>query len=92
MRQSALWSVKISMKGINQMKRIGIFLFYDAKGIVDEYKVYLLYSLKTVLSDLIIVVNGRICDDGLAVLRRFSEDIYIRDNIGFDGGVQRGTY
>ncbi len=73
------------------MKRIGIFLFYDSKGIIDEYKVYLLDSLKQMLADLIIVVNGKICDDGLAVLRRFSEDIYIRDNIGFDGGVQGGT-
>lgn len=72
------------------MKRIGIFLFYDSKGIIDEYKIFLLNSLKTVLSHLIIVVNGMICGDGLAVLKRFTNDIMIRDNVGFDGGGVQG--
>ena len=69
------------------MRRIGIFVFYDGKGTVDEYKFYLLKSLQPFLSDLIIVVNGFIENAGLEKLYEYTEYIYIRENRGNDCGA-----
>ena len=40
------------------MKRLGIFVFFDRKGIVSQYIEYLLAELKSVITYQIIVVNG----------------------------------
>ena len=71
------------------MRRIGIFVFYDGKGTVDEYKIYLLKSLQPFLSDLIIVVNGFIENAGLEKLYEYTEYIYIRENRGNDCGAYK---
>lgn len=73
----------------SQKKRLGIFVFYDPDGIVDEYVIYLLKSLKSVLSELIIVVNGNIDYDGLNRLRSISLKVFIRENRGFDAGAYK---
>lgn len=66
------------------MKRLGIFVFYDKQGIVDRYVEYLLENLKGHLSRLLIVCNGALTADGRDILRRFTEEIYVRENTGFD--------
>lgn len=71
------------------MKRIGIFAFYDKNGAVDDYKLYLLKSLMPFLTDLIIAVNGVIEDFELNKLREYTEDIFIRENRGYDGGAYK---
>lgn len=71
------------------MKRIGIFAFYDKKGIADEYKLYLLKSLIPFLTDLIIVINGSIEDSELNKLREYTDDIFVRENRGYDGGAYK---
>ena len=40
------------------MKRLGIFVFYDAQGRVDRYVGYLLKEMTAFLERLIIVCNG----------------------------------
>lgn len=71
------------------MKRIGVFCFYDREGIVDGYIEFLLHELKRCLSDLVIVINGKVSDQGKLTLKKFTDEIYIRENRGFDGGAYK---
>ena len=66
------------------MNRIGIFVFYDRDGIVDTYVEYFLTALKKYLKKLIIVCNGNLSAAGKERLEQFAEDIFVRDNTGYD--------
>ena len=66
------------------MKRLGIFVFYDKEGIVDNYVCYLLKNLEKFLDHLIIICNGQLTDKGRKRLEAFSDDIHIRENTGYD--------
>ena len=70
-------------------KRLGIFVFYDKDGIVDNYISYLLEETNKILSRLIIVCNGYISPEGRERLSNFSKEIYVRKNEGFDGGAYK---
>ena len=39
-------------------KKIGVFIFFDRDGIVDDYVTYLLDDLVNSLDDLIIILNS----------------------------------
>lgn len=69
------------LKGNN---RLGIFVFFDKDGIVDDYVTYLLDDLSKSLKDLVIVCNGKLSIDGEKKLRKYSQSIHIRENVGFD--------
>lgn len=64
--------------------RLGICVFYDSDGIVDDYVSYFLDKLAPFLSQLCIVVNGRLSNEGRKKLQRYSHNIILRENIGFD--------
>lgn len=71
------------------MKRLGIFCFYDENGVVDDYIEYLLSDLVKNLEKLIIVINGRINNNGLIMLKKYADQIVMRENKGFDAGAYR---
>ncbi len=68
-------------------KRIGIFLTYDADGIVDDYVVHLLRDMRPNLDSLIILANGKLTDASFDKLRPFTSEIHVRPNEGFDSGA-----
>lgn len=70
-------------------KRLGIFCFYDEEGIVDDYIEYLLNDLSSCLCRLIIVVNGYIDKYGMKIMEKYSDEIIIRKNEGFDAGAYK---
>lgn len=73
------------------MKRIGIFVFYDKDGIVDDYIPYLLDDLAKNFQELLIVCNGKITEEGKNKLYQYTPNILIRENAGFDiGGYKEG--
>lgn len=71
------------------MKRLGIFVFYDKEGIVDLYIDFLIRDLKSILSYLIVVVNGEINSSGYQIFEKYANEIVIRENIGFDIGAYK---
>lgn len=71
------------------MERLGIFVFFDKEGIVDSYIDYLLADLKKNLKQLIIVINGKINSHGITLFRKYSDEIIIRENKGFDIGAYK---
>jgi rhamnosyltransferase len=69
-----------------EFNRLGIFLYYDKEGIVDDYILYLLENYSKELTNLIIVCNGVALPDELDKLRKYSSKIMVRENKGFDAG------
>lgn len=74
------------------MKRCGIFVFYNEDGIVGSYVEILLKSMKEILEELIIVVNGMVREDEETKLYQYSKRIFYRSNIGYDGGAYKDTF
>ena len=64
--------------------RLGIYVFYDKDGIVDDYVVYFLNDLKTVVTDLIVVVNGSLEGSSEEKLRAITNEVIIRENVGYE--------
>ena len=68
-------------------RRLGVFVTYDSEGVIDNYIPYLLADICQNLEHLVIVCNGHVNKEGLTKLGRFTDDVYIRDNIGYDAGA-----
>lgn len=69
------------------MKRLGVFVFYDKNGIVDNYVTYLLSQMSKVLDRLVIVSNCHLQKDEKDKLLVFTSDYFERENTGRDGGA-----
>lgn len=65
-------------------KRLGIFCSYDSEGIIDDYILFLLQDMKKNLSHLAIICNGILTPEGKRRLETITDDVVVRDNIGFD--------
>lgn len=65
-------------------KRLGIFVLYDADGIIDDYRVYIIKELKKVVSRLVVTVNGDLTYESQAVVREYTDDLWFRDDSGYD--------
>ena len=65
-------------------KRLGIFFFFDAQGVVDSYVETLLTDMVKNLSELVIVVNGELTAKSYAKLTAFTDNIILRENKGLD--------
>ena len=66
------------------MKRLSIFFFYDAQGIVDRYVDHFLCDLKKNCAHLLVVCNGLLTDEGRATLLKNADELLVRENSGFD--------
>ncbi len=66
------------------MTRYAIYFFYDKDGIVDEYNIYLLRDLKKNVDHLMVVSNGALPEEERQKLEAVSDEIYERENEGFD--------
>lgn len=70
-----------------QMKRMGIFLVYDANGIMDQYIDYILHDIMQVLDDVYVVCNGFLKPSARNLLEKYAKRIIVRENKGFDFGA-----
>ncbi|MBR6344907.1 MAG: hypothetical protein IKR70_04155, partial [Lachnospiraceae bacterium] len=66
------------------INRLGIFLTYDPEGIVDDYIGYLLDDISPLFSKLVIVCNGFLLPESREKLEKYSQNIFVRENKGFD--------
>jgi rhamnosyltransferase len=65
-------------------KRAAVYVFYDKDGIVDSYVIFMLQELLKVCETLVVVCNGQLSDYGRASLNCLTDDIVVRENVGFD--------
>ena len=68
------------------MKRIGIYLTYDKQGVIDRYIGYMLNALKDCTEYMIVVCNEEKVVKGQEILERYADEVFYRENIGFDAG------
>lgn len=72
-------------------KRAAIYLIYDKDGIVSDYILYQLGDLIQNLEYILVVVNGKLTPDSRKRLKQYTNNILVRENIGFDiGGFKDG--
>ncbi|WP_344712300.1 rhamnan synthesis F family protein [Microbacterium terregens] len=60
------------------------YLFWDPRGIVDDYVTYKLERLRPFAEHLFIVVNGDLTAEGRATLEGIADTVWQRENVGFD--------
>lgn len=65
-------------------KRLSIFAYYDADGVVDDYVIYLLEQVGAHCAKQIVVVNGALLPEAEKRLRACCTQLMIRPNEGFD--------
>ena len=70
-------------------ERLAIFVFYDSEGVVSEYIDYLLKCLCEYVSSLVVVCNGSCNQAGISIFKKYTEEIYFRENIGLDAGAYK---
>ena len=73
------------------MKRLSVFVFYDADGILNRYVEYLIESLLSVSEKIVVVINGDITNEGRNKILKITPFIFQRKNIGFDAGAYKDT-
>ncbi|MDR0853083.1 MAG: rhamnan synthesis F family protein [Clostridiales Family XIII bacterium] len=71
------------------MKRACVFVFYDKDGIADEYLRPYLSSLGAHVSRLLIVSNCEPTDEAKALFADYTNEVYVRENVGFDAAAYK---
>ena len=71
------------------MKRLGIYAFFDPKGVVDDYVFYFLQCLALHTDRIVVVVNGNILPEYNSKLNDLGYSVIVRDNVGFDACAYR---
>ena len=66
-----------------EAKRLAIYFFYDKNGIVDRFVPYFLEDLKKNCSEILIVFNGKLEENGEKILKKYGK-VLVRENKGFD--------
>lgn len=66
------------------MKRVGIYVFFDEDGYVDDFVIFYLRSLLKNLDRLIVIVNGTITAEGRKRIESEKIEVFVRENKGID--------
>lgn len=71
---------------------LGIFVFFDKDGIVDDYVKYLIDAIKPFLKKLIVVSNGYLNKKNRDELIVRADEYFERENRGFDFGAWKEIF
>jgi rhamnosyltransferase len=72
------------LDGKKKIKRLVIYFFYDADGIVDRYVPYMLEDINRNCSELFVIVNGKLTKEGRETFLKLTPNLMVRENVGFD--------
>lgn len=67
-------------------KRLCIYLTYDKQQRIDSYIGYMLKELKSCVDHLVVVCNETEILSGREILGEYADEIFCRENLGFDAG------
>src|SRR4051812_10336873 len=67
-------------------RRVIFYLLFDERGNVDDYIPWKLERLRPFAEHIVVVVNGQISADGNAALEAVADEVWMRENVGFDVG------
>lgn len=69
------------------MRRVVFYLFYDRRGIVDEYVPYKLRALREHAEHIFVVSNSALTSESRRTLEEVADTVWVRENIGYDVGA-----
>ena len=72
---------------LNNPSRLGIFVFYDPQGIVDDYVIHLMASLRPHFTRIVTVSNTKVDHTAKERLEKYSDDLIVRENRGLDAAA-----
>lgn len=73
------------------MKTLCIYVIYDSENIIDSYIGFFLSCLKSVMTHIVVVCNMDQIDKGEQNVTEYADEIFYRDNKGFDAGAIKDT-
>lgn len=68
----------------HRANRIAVYFFFDKDGIIRDYNLFFIKSLKEIAQKVVVVSNGELTKESLQKVKNLSVDTYIRENKGFD--------
>lgn len=71
---------------------LGIIVLFNKDYILTNASEFLASSLKEISSRLIVVINGNMEKSSITRLQKYSSEIIVRENIGFDGGAYKDVF
>ncbi len=71
------------------MKRLSVVAIYDSDGIIYDYLEYYISSLYKISSEMILIVNGYLQKGEEQKLNKYTSQIFIRDNQGYDAAAYK---
>lgn len=71
------------------MNRLGIAVFFDYDGVLDQYFELIVKEMSHLCQKLIIAINGNIQKESLTRVKKYTNDIWFRENKGFDAGAYK---
>lgn len=74
------------------VKRLLVYFFWDADGVVDDYVIHSLKALGEYSSSVAVVVNGEVNAEGYRKLRSASNHLIIRENVGLDAWAYKAAF
>lgn len=72
------------MKLESNAKRLILYFMYDKDGIIDDYVIFMLENLQKVSSEIMVISNGDLSDEGKEKLNNIHVKIKERPNEGYD--------
>ena len=78
-------------KVVSAKKRCAIYLYYNRRGIFEEYAQEAVQGLATVAERVLVVVNGLLNEEGENYIKENGFELLVRENKGYDfGGYKDG--
>lgn len=70
-----------------EVSRLGVFVFFDPQGIVDDYVIRLLQSFRESISRMVVVSNVALSSAEQEKLERNADAVFVRENSGLDAAA-----
>ncbi len=71
------------------IKRLGIFVFFNKEGKLEEYVEYLLSKISSHLDELFIISNCKLSYHTAIIFKKYTNNIYVRENSGLDAAAYK---
>lgn len=71
------------------VRRLLVYAVWDRRGGIDDFIPHALGGLRDDVSRILVVVNGRLSDEGREKLEPVADEIIVRENSGYDIGAHR---
>ncbi len=69
--------------------RFLVYFFYDKQGIVDDYIDYMLQDISKCVREILFVSNGKLTNESIKKVKKYTDRIIERENCGFDVGAYK---